>query len=59
MEGMKKNAFMEQKETVVDCEKTRPINMSHNALLITPKMNVIIKPIVHVDSTKPTITCTS
>ncbi len=56
---MKKNAFMEQKETVVDCEKTRPINMSHNALLITPKMNVIIKPIVHVDSTKPTITCTS
>lgn len=33
--------------------------MSHNALLITPKMNVVIKPIVLVDSTKSTITCTN
>lgn len=56
---MKWDTFMEHKETIVVCEENGPINISHNALLITPKMNVVIKPIVHADSTKSTITCTN
>jgi hypothetical protein len=56
---MKWDSFMEHKEAVVVCEENWPINISHNALLITPKMNVVIKPIVHANSTKSTITCTN
>ncbi len=41
MEGVKRDTFMEHKEVVVVCEQNGPINMSHNALLITPKMNVV------------------
>jgi len=57
MESMKRDTFMEHRETIVVCEENGPTNTSHNALLITPKMNVVIKPIVPIDSTKSTITC--
>jgi hypothetical protein len=55
---MKKDTLVEHKEVVV-CEESGHVSLSYNALLTTPKANTIIKPIVHVVTTKSTLACTN
>jgi uncharacterized Zn finger protein len=57
--GMKKNILIEHKEIVVVCEENGHVSLSYNALLTTLKVNIIIKHVVHVLTTKSTLTCTN
>jgi len=56
---MKRNASIEQKEVVVLCEENGLVSLSYNALLTTPKANIVVKPIIHVIIIKSTLTCTN
>ncbi len=42
-------------EAIVVCEESGPISLSYNALLTTPEVNIVIKPIVVVTTTKPSV----
>ncbi len=50
--GMKRITLM---EVVVICEESGPIKMSYNVVLTTPEANIVIKPIVVVATTKPSV----
>jgi hypothetical protein len=39
------------------CEESGPISLSYNALLTTPKANVIVKLVVFIITIKSTLTC--
>ncbi len=51
---MRRNTLIEHKEIVVVCEESGPVSLSFNALLTTLKANTVVKPIVHVVTTKST-----
>jgi len=55
---MKWDTLIEHKEVLVVCEVNGLVNMNYNALLITPYMSTIVKPIILV-STKSTLTYTN
>jgi hypothetical protein len=42
-------------ETVVVCEESGPINLSYNIVLTTLEVNIIVKPIIIVATTKPSV----
>jgi hypothetical protein len=52
------NTLIEHKFFFVIGEKSGPISLSYNVLLITLKVNIIVKPMVHV-TTKSTSTYTN
>jgi hypothetical protein len=51
---MKRNTLIEHKETIIICEESGPISMSYNVLLTTVEVNVGVKHVVHVVTTKLT-----
>jgi hypothetical protein len=57
--GMKRKTLIEHKEVAVICEESGLINLSYNALLITPKANIVIKLVVPIVITKSTLICTN
>jgi hypothetical protein len=52
---MKKGTLIEHNKTTIICEESELIILSYNVLLTTPKANTIIKPTVHVATTKSTL----
>jgi hypothetical protein len=56
---MKRDTLIEHKEVVVICEENGPISLGYNALITTPEANIIIKHVVHVATTKSTLTYTN
>ncbi len=57
--SMRENTLIEHKEAVVVCEEGEHVNLSYNALLTTPKNNIIAKPIVPIVIIKSTLTYTN
>jgi hypothetical protein len=56
---MRKNTLIEHKEAIVVCEESGHVSMNYNALLTTLQVNAIVKHVVHVVTTKSTLTCTN
>jgi hypothetical protein len=46
---------MEHKEATIVCEENGPINLNYNDLLTTLEINIMVKHVVHVATTKPNI----
>jgi hypothetical protein len=55
---MKKYTLIKQKE-VVACKENGLVSLSYNVLLTTPKANIVVKHVVHVVTTKSTLTYTN
>jgi hypothetical protein len=55
---MRRNTLIKQEFTII-CEENGPINLIYNVLLTTLKVNIMVKPTVHVVTTKSTLTCTN
>jgi hypothetical protein len=56
---MRRNTSIEHKEAVVVCEENGLVSLNYNALLTTPKVNIVVKPIIHVITIKSALTCTN
>jgi len=54
---MKRNILIEHKEATIICEESGPISLSYNALLTTLEVNVIVKLVIFIITTKSTLTC--
>jgi hypothetical protein len=56
---MKKNTLIKHKKTTVICEESGHVSLNYNVLLITLEVNTMVKPTIHVVTTKLTLTCTN
>ncbi len=52
--SMKWNTLIEHQEVVIVCEENGPISLNFNVSLTTPKVNVVVKPIVPIVIAKST-----
>ncbi len=50
---------LEHKKATIVCEENGPISLNYNVILTTPKVNVVVKPIIPTVTTKSTLTCTN
>ncbi len=57
--GMKRNNLIKHKEVVVVCEERGLVSLSYNALLTTPKANVVVKLVVLTIIVESTLTYTN
>jgi hypothetical protein len=57
--SLKRNTLIEHKEVVIVCEESGLVSVSYNALLTTPKANVVVNLVVPTITTKSTSTCTN
>jgi hypothetical protein len=57
--GMKINILIKHKKTFILCEESGLVSLSYNALLTTPEVNVIVKPIVPIIIVKSTLNYTN
>jgi hypothetical protein len=54
---LKRNTLIKHKEDDVICEGSGLVSLNYNALLTTPKVNVVVKHVVPIVVIKSTLTC--